>query len=287
MCKYFLCVDRVTRYRYGYVDLSNLKINLETAMAWRKFPYPDPSYIYSADSLKKNWKRLHTGDAEKCPDSAPLLAAWSAFHAGDFEHACTAGLKLGMDGYTVANKATCIYANYLEQERERKIRLFEDVSERCVEQQKACPKLASGYYWQAYALGRYAQEISVLAALAQGIASKIKHCLDMAIRLEPKHADAYIARGVYNAEIIDKVGAVIGGLTYDVKESDGIAMFRHALELNPDSAIARIEYANGLVMLKGKNKMAEALTLYREAAAMKPMDAMERLDVQLALEELE
>jgi hypothetical protein len=40
-------------------------------------------------------------------------------------------------------------------------------------------------------------------------------------------------------------------------------------------------------MLEGKKKMDEAVKLYHEAAACEPMDAMERLDVELAKEELE
>ena len=119
------------------------------------------------------------------------------------------------------------------------------------------------------------------------MAGKVKHCLDVTLKLEPKHADAHIAKGLYSAEIIDKVGALIAGLTYDAKEKDSLAMFRQAIALNPESAIARIEYGNGLVMLNGRSKMKEALALYQQAADCVPKDAMERLDVQLALDELE
>ena len=55
----------------------------------------------------------------------------------------------------------------------------------------------------------------------------------------------------------------------------------------PESAIYRIEYANGLVLLKGRSGRKEAEALYREAAAAQPMDAMERLDVELAKVQLE
>ena len=48
-----------------------------------------------------------------------------------------------------------------------------------------------------------------------------------------------------------------------------------------------VEYANGLIMLFGKARMADAEKLYREAAACKPADAMERLDVEGARSELE
>jgi hypothetical protein len=40
-------------------------------------------------------------------------------------------------------------------------------------------------------------------------------------------------------------------------------------------------------MLFGKGKVSDAEKLYREAAACKPADAMERLDVELAKSELD
>ena len=161
----------------------------------------------------------------------------------------------GIAGYAVANKATAIYANYLEKSGTKKLTLFEEVAARCEDQQKEQPKNAAGFYWHAYALGRYAQGISVVKALSQGIGGKVRHSLDMTLKLAPKHADAHIALGTYHAEIIDKVGTMIGSLTYGANKEDGLKFFKMALALNPHSAIARIEYANGLVMLEGKKKM--------------------------------
>lgn len=256
-------------------------------MAWTKFPYSNPAYVYTAASLKKAWPRLHAGDCEPFPKDAALVDAWIAFHAGEFEKAAKMGLALGTAGYSVANKATGIYANYLEKSDAKKLAYYEEVAERCEEQQAESPKDASGYYWHAYALGRYAQGISIVKALSQGIGNKVKNSLDMTIKLAPKHADAHIGLGTYHAEIIDKVGAMIGGLTYGAKKDEGIKLFKKALDLNPNSAIARIEYANALVMLDGKKKMDEAVKLYEEAAAFDAIDAMERLDVQMAQDELE
>ncbi|MES2113865.1 MAG: hypothetical protein V4578_01885 [Pseudomonadota bacterium] len=256
-------------------------------MAWSKFPHPDDAYVYTAASLKKAWPRLHVGDAEPFPKDARLVEAWIAFHAGDFERAAKLGLDVGVDGYSVAHKATCMYATYLEKSEKKKIATYEEVAERCERQQQEQPDNAAGYYWHAYALGRYAQGISVVKALAQGVGAKVKHSLDMTLKLAPKHADAHIALGTYHSEIIDKVGAMIGGLTYGVKKEEGYKHFKRALELNPDSAIARIEYANALVMLDGKKKMDEAVGLYEAAAGCDARDAMERLDVEAAKAELE
>ncbi len=256
-------------------------------MAWTKFPYPDDAYVHTAATLKKAWARLHVGDAEPYPKKAALVDAWIAFHAGDFEQASKLGLAVGVDGYSVAHKAACMYATYLEKSDKKKIAMFEEVAERCERQQAEQPENPAGYYWHAYALGRYAQGISIVKALAQGIAPKVRTSLDTTIKLAPKHADAHIALGAYHAEIIGSVGAMIGGLTYGVKKEDSYKAFKKAIELNPDTAIGRIEFANALVTLDGKKKMDEAVKLYEAAAAVEPVDAMERLDVEAAKEELE
>jgi len=57
-------------------------------------------------------------------------------------------------------------------------------------------------------------------------------------------------------------------------------------QLNAIPSVARIEYANGLAMLFGKAKLAEATKLYKEAANCEAADVMEWLDVELAKSEI-
>lgn len=253
---------------------------------WIPFPYAG-DYEFDASSLKKNWARLHTGDCEPLPTEAAVLQAWVLFHNGEFQQAFEAGIKAGGNGITVANKATSIYANYLEKKEKTKLDLFMEVAGRAEAQQAADPKNPNAWYWQAYALGRYSQGISVAKALAQGLGGKVKQSLEQAIKLCPKHADAHIGLAAFHAEVIDKVGSLIGGMTYGAKKDTGLALFKEALKLNPGSAIAMMEHANGMVMLDGDKKMKDATRLYEQAAACKPLDAMERLDVEMAKAELE
>lgn len=257
------------------------------AKAWTKFPYAEKSYQYSAAALRKAWPELHRGDAEPWPKDEAVVEAWIAFHAGQFQKAHELGLAAGGAGVTVANKAQAIHANYLEDDEARQLAAFDAVAERALAQQADEPRNPNAYYWQAYALGRYAQGISVGKALAQGIGGKIKAALETALKLAPKHADAHIAMAAWHAEIIDKVGAMMGGLTYGAKRELAIKNYETALKLNPDSAIARVEFANGLVLLEGKKALGRAESLFAEAAEIEPRDAMERLDVELARSELE
>ncbi|NMM13798.1 MAG: hypothetical protein HHJ17_09735 [Rhodoferax sp.] len=253
---------------------------------WTAFPYVG-DYVFDAASVKNNWARLHAGDAEPLPQDGKVLQAWALFHSGEFQKAVDMGLQIGGAGLTVANKSSCIYATYLEKKERARLDLYMEVARRAERQTQDDPGNVNAHYWQAYALGRYSQGISVAKALAQGLGTKVKESLETVIQLEPKHADAHMALGAFHAEVIDKVGSLIGGMTYGAKKDTGLRLLQEALQLNFQSAIGMIEYANAMVMLDGEKMMKEATRLYQLAAAAKPMDAMERLDVEMAKVELE
>ncbi len=253
---------------------------------WTAFPHLG-EFDFGTDEVRRNWARLHAGDAEPLPTDPAVLQAWTLFHRGEFQKAVEAGLKAGGGGITVANKAACIYATYLEKKERTRLELFLDVAQRAQAQAAREPNNAGAWHLHGYALGRYSQAISVAKALAQGLGSKVKESLEKAIKLNPRHADAHIALGAFHAEVIDKVGPLIGGMTYGARKETGLRLFQQALELHPQSAIGLIEYANGLVMLEGDARMAEATALYERAAAIEPADANERLDVALAQAELQ
>ncbi len=252
---------------------------------WIAFPNLG-DYRFDAAKLTGEWSRLHAGDAEPLPRDERVLHAWTLLHNGEFQRAAEAGLDAGDAGLTAAHKATCMYANYLEKNEAARLDLFMQVAQRAQDHGLRDPKNANAWYWQAYALGRYSQAISVARALAQGLAGRIKEALERAIRLQPRHADAHIALGTFHAEVIDKVGPLVAGMTYGAKKELGLKLFQDGLTLNPASAIAMIEYANGLLMLDGDERMADATRLYEQAANCEPADAVERLHVELARTEL-
>ncbi|KQP13566.1 hypothetical protein [Pseudorhodoferax sp. Leaf267] len=252
---------------------------------WTAFPYVG-AFSFDGASVLKAWSRLHVADVEPAPHDQAVLHAWALFHNGEFRQACEAGLKAGGAGITVANKATAIYANYLEPREKTRLALFQDVAERAEKQLLAEPHNPNAWYWRAYALGRYSQGISVAKALAQGLGTRVKESLERVIDLAPSHADAHIALGTFHAEVIDKVGSLIGSMTYGAKRDVGLRMFQQALRLHPGSVIGLVEYANALVMLDGDDKLQEATALYEQAAAATPADATERLDVEMAQAEL-
>jgi tetratricopeptide (TPR) repeat protein len=279
--------------------------------AWAAFPHDAKGFTYPGDALKKAWPKLHAGDCEPFPDdkraaalikaagkSAPkgmdaaglataLQDAWRAFHRGDFKAAFEAGDKLGPVGASVATKALGIHATYLVDDDEEKLKRFEQAASLAETAIKVLPDEANSHYRHAFALGRYSQGLSIAKALKQGIAGKVRASLDAALELAPKHAEAHTALALYHAEIIGKIGAMIGGLTYGAKASEAESHIKTALKLTPDSPIAHIEHGNVLMLLHGDRKEAAAAAEYEKSAGIKPLDAMEALDASYAKSQIE
>jgi tetratricopeptide (TPR) repeat protein len=280
-----------------------------TKAGWKTFPHR-AAFDLPGDTLRKRWPQLHLGDCEPFP-SAPTLAklvaryralepaipledatealqeGWRCYHRGDFGDAVDRGLSLGPLGYNLANKAAIIYATHRETAEKRKLALLLSAAQRAEELQCLAETVPNAWYLHAQALGRYAQGISVARALAEGLGGKVKTSLERTIALEPKHADAHIALGMYHAEVINKIGGLVAGFTYGASRDEGLKHLERALKLNPKSPIAHIEYAHGLLLMFGDSKAAQARRHYREAAECSPGDAMEHLDVELARAELE
>jgi tetratricopeptide (TPR) repeat protein len=280
---------------------------------WNKFPHNNADFLYVGDSLLENWPALHRGDRvefpdadwvermlAEAPDAAPkkfdddfaalattIQDAWRCFHAGDFQQAVSLSAECGQLAHAAANKAAGVYATYLEPDEDRQRACYLAAIKRAESAIETLPDDANSHYFHAFNLGRYSQSISVIKALGQGIGGKIHASLQNTLELEPDHAEAHTAMGMYHAEIINKVGKMLGKMTYGASAAKALEHFERALELTPDSPIAHIEYGNGLYLLFDDDRLDEVTDLYIRASELQPADAMEKLDVEAALAELE
>ncbi|MCX7555312.1 hypothetical protein OS187_00440 [Xanthomonadaceae bacterium JHOS43] len=277
---------------------------------WTAFPFPDARFDYAGAKLAKAWNKLHAGDLEPFPDEArvadlisanpklgkatqagalaeSLADAWRAFHRGDFQEAFDAGSALGPLGTSVAIKAAGIHAVHLLDDDKAREKRFSDLVKLAETAIAALPDEANSHFRYAFALGRYSQCISIAKALTQGLAGKVKAALERTLELQPDHAEAHTALGLYHAEVVSKVGGLIAGLTYGAKAATGEALLKRAIELTPDSPIAHIEYGNGLMLFYGSKKEDQAAGEYEKAAKLKPRDAMEKLDAEFAASQIE
>jgi tetratricopeptide (TPR) repeat protein len=273
--------------------------------------YPHAPFDFSGDRLKKAWPSLHAGDLEPWPDdkraaallkaagkavpkgldaatlSVRLQEAWRAFHSGDFHAAFDAGDGLGAVGASVAVKAIGIHANYLVDEGPERLARFERAAAIAAQAVAVLPGEANSHYRHAFALGRYSQGLSIAKALKMGLAGKVRASLEQALAIAPKHAEGHTAMALYHAEIIGKIGALIGGMTYGAKATEAEKHIQAALKLAPESPIVHAEHGNLLLLLYGDKKEDAAAAAYEKAGKLKPRDAMESLDRDWALAQIE
>ena len=248
---------------------------------WAEIDLDTAGFAYPGNALKKAWTSLHAGDLEPWPTDDDVVDGWRAFHAGDFAAAVDAAEAAGDAAYTLANKAAGIYADYLEEDDAVKQAIYQAGIDRSETAIATFPEDANAHYFHAYNLGRYSQCISVAKALSQGLGGKIRTSLERALDLAPDHGEAHTAMGLYHAEIIAKVGKLVGSMTYGANADKALEHFEEALRLAP-TPIAWIEYGNGLYLLYGDKKVDESNDAYVKAAAIKPIDAMQALDVRYA-----
>ena len=272
---------------------------------WAEMP-AEGRFEFGGEALKKAWKELHAGDAEPYPDekratallksvgkAAPkgldaaslataLQDAWRAFHEGRFEAAWEGGLALGPLGASVAVKAGGIHAAYLVDDDNARLARFQAAVALAEDAIAALPDEANSHYRRAFALGRYSQGISIVKALKDGLAGKVRESLDAALALAPDHAEAHLAMAVYHAEVVSKVGGMIAGLTYGAKASEAEKHIAKALKLVPKAPVAHLEHGNVLLLLQGRKGEDAAATAFEKAAGLKPRDAMEWLDAREA-----
>ena len=263
----------------------------------------------AGDSLKTQWRRWHRGDREPFPDEpliaklskgrrkfassvselggpaelcAQLQTTWKHFHQGKFLEAVELGANLGPLGAVAANKAVGVYSLYPKPSDDSVLALLEQAIERGEAAAQALPDYANAHYTLALVLGRYSQRISILRALAEGLGGRVRSHLDRTLGLEPEHAEGHIALGLYHAEIVAKLGGLAARLTYGASAAAAQQSFERAIELTPDSPIAMLEFARGLLLLDTSAHRERALELLKGAVNCEAEDAMERLDAKEA-----
>ena len=251
---------------------------------WRA--YAGTPFNFSGPALEQRWPILHAGNLEPYPADPAVQDAWRAYHEGRFEDAVETGKAHGGLGLVPAAFAATIYAHYLETEEEKKVAIFEtamDLAERATE---ACPDNANAHYMLAVSRGRYSQFISMIEALSKGLGPKVRDSAQRCLELQPKHAEGHATLAGWHAEIVDKVGGMLAGLSFGAKKDLAEEHYDQAVSLAPNSPVPYIEKASGLLLMFGESSRDDATQLLQKAVTLEPADAMQALDIAKARQTL-
>lgn len=203
-----------------------------------------------------------------------LQAATSLFDQGKWQEAAAAAAALNSsNGFALAAEATTA-GSALVPDNQKKA-LFEKAQGYAKQAIAKDKNNAEAYFEMARAQGRLAQFSGIIQSL--GLAGDMKKNLDMAIKLDPKLTGAYVALGLWNANLVSKGFVAVRASGADKNQI--IPNFEKAISLEPDVAVHRIEYANALIL---QGRKADAATQLQKAVSIPANTFWEKRDLEAA-----
>lgn len=285
------------------------------AADWKPFPLDQSAYDYSGDKLRQAWPQLTRGfgnypfpDAdwvvsmgsqhpqalEKTvavgtgfsgkPEEAEAYAqklqeVWRLMFRGDFAQAKEQGMALGVGGQIPAMFAQVIYAMFLVPDQNEKHRLLEEVIAYTDGAGEMIQTDIVAQFGRVYAKARLGEELSVPVVLKRGYTSQIPQELDALLAKQPRQPFALALYGGYEAGVIRKVGKLVGKMTYGVSVDKMETYFQRSFQARDDLPIGHYEYANALTYVHGDDEEDKVIEHLKRAMAIKPISAMEALEV--------
>lgn len=283
---------------------------------WKPFPYDQSAYDYSGDKLRQAWPQLVRGFggsypypdeewlisiATKYPEMVEREAAkvagfsgkpeeatryvesvqdvWRMVFRGDLANAKTKGLALGIGGQVPGLFAQVIYAQFLEQDEDEKQRLFEEIIQYTEQAGDLVQADIVAQFGSVYAKGRLGELLSIPVVLKRGYTSQIPDELDAMLAKYPNQPFALALYGGYEAGVIRKVGKLVGRMTYGATTDKMEDYFSRSFKAKSDLPIGHYEYANALTYVYGDDEDAKVLEHLKLATSIKPINAMEALEV--------
>ena len=212
-----------------------------------------------------------------------IEAARAAQDEGRFIEAARLGEELGTSaGYALAAESLAIHGYYVAGEPEKEP-LFERAMGLAEEAIRLDPASPEAHLQLAHAMGRYAQTIGAVKALARGYAGKVRKAIENALARDPEIAGAHLSLAAWHAETINGAG-IAARVVFGASRKRALAHYERALELAPDEKLVYLEYALGLLLLKKKKDRKKARDLLSRAIETPPKDAYDRLLHELSVE---
>lgn len=211
--------------------------------------------------------------------AASLQEAQTLLDKGDWRAASNMADDLaGADALALAAKANTLGADTVPEGQRQA--LYEKAVALARKAIAATPNNADAHFELARAEGRLAQFKGILESL--GLAREVKDALDRTIDADKNYAGAYVALGLWNAELASKgliATAATGASVKNVQPN-----FEKAISLEPTVVTHRLEYANALLKIGGRRNTykGQAIEVLQKAVTLSPRTFWEERDLDAA-----
>ncbi len=135
------------------------------------------------------------------------------------------------------------------------------------------PNLVEGHLQRAVAMGFRGRAIGIIDAQSEHLAEKAHDSLTKALELDPANIWALASLGAWHLEIVHHAGPILAEITYTASRSRGLTLFREALARDPSNAILRVHFALSILALDQVSFRNEAQSALAAALKVPTNDA--------------
>lgn len=209
--------------------------------------------------------------------AASVEKAEALFARGDFLAAADEGRTVASAaGLALAARATLAYVEFRAPPTRRghAVRAAEALAREALAKD---PEHVEALIQLSLAIGYRARRNGALVSHLQGLVAEGRGYLKQAVALQPDNAWANAALGALHIEVFRVGGSALASALYESSDQRGLALFRRALEIEPENAVLHYEFALALLSIDSGSHADEAEIHLVKAVGLSPETTLDRL----------
>lgn len=212
------------------------------------------------------------------PHLAEIRDVWQLHFEGKFEQAYNKGRTLGPLGIMPALQSKLMHTHFLVKDKEEKIRLFQEANAEIEKYNAVVPNHPFVVFGQTYARARLLQLLSATKAQSTGYIKSSINTLKALGKTYPSRGIYALTHGGVYAGIVEKVGSVLGSITFGASETKAIKLLDKGMANSAKQPVVYYEYAIALASMNKKKHADKIKNLLNTCLTLTPINAEEALN---------
>lgn len=190
-------------------------------------------------------------------------------------------MQLGPAGSVPAIYSKLMYATFMIHSSAEKLAMFREIADEAEQSLQLTPGYDFGQFGLLYARVRILERLGTTASLATGFLGSTQKNLKELSKRHPHNSLYPTTYASIQAGVVERVGSLIGRITYGATESRTLDGFKQALELQANLPVIYNEFIVALSRINPKKHHVLIQDLSAYCLALTPYSAEEALNQAL------
>lgn len=215
------------------------------------------------------------------PLAQAVQQAWRYHYQGQFKEAYELGMQLGAAGAVPAIYAKLMYATFMISDAKEKLATFREAASESEALLPMTPDYNFAEFGLLYARVRILERLNNAQALATGFLGSTQKSLGEFTQNNPTNSLYPTTLGGIQAGVVERVGSMIGRITYGATATRTIDRFEQALKLEGNLPVIYNEYIVALNRIDADDYQKRIQELAQKCSTLTPYSAEEALNQSL------